>query len=208
MKKITKISKQVRRKHRYSIYLDNEFAFGVDEDVLIKYDLKKGLKLENSFIEDVLKAEEQSKANNYSLNLLSYRARSEREIRDKMREKGYDPDQISNTIDFLNKYEYLNDFEFGLSLARDRQKLKKAGEQLIRQELYIKGISKENINKILEIVIERDEEYERALELAKKKADTTYRNDDSTAKYRKLSSFLMRKGYPYEIVAKIMKEVM
>lgn len=166
------------------------------------------MELENDYIEEVIKAEEQNKANNYSLNLLSYRARSEKEIRDKMRQKGYEDNIIENTIEFLNKYEYIDDYQFGLQLARDKQHLKSAGANLIRQELYKKGVDREIVDSVLEVVIDSDDEYDRALELAEKKANTTYKNDEKNARYRKLSSFLARKGYSFDIIGKILKEVL
>lgn len=205
--KITKIEQQKKRKNRYSIFVDDEFAFGVDEEVLMKYSLKKGMELDDHEIEQVIKAEEQSKANNYALNLLSYRARSEKEIRDKLRRKGYEDNYIENTIEFLYRYNYINDLEFGMLFAKDRQNFKKAGKRVIMNELYQKGVDKEVISQIIDEIIDPNEELQRALELAEKKA-VSYKNDDRNAKYRKLSAFLARKGYSFDIISKVLKEVL
>ena len=205
--KITKIEPQQKRKNRYSIFIDGEFAFGADESVLIKYSLSNGMELDKHQMEEVIKAEEQSKANNYALNLLSYRARSEKEIRDKLKQRGYEDNYIENTIEFLYKYHYLNDYEFGKFLAKDKQSFKKAGKRVIMSELYQKGVDKEIISEIIDEVIDPDEELQRALELAEKKA-VSYKNDDRNAKYRKLSAFLARKGYSFDIISKVLKEVL
>lgn len=74
-------------------------------------------------------------------------------------------------------------------------------------ELYQKGVDKEIISEIIDEVIDPDEELQRALELAEKKA-VSYKNDDRNAKYRKLSAFLARKGYSFDIISKVLKEVL
>lgn len=208
MKRITEIAQQKKRPDRYSIFLDGEFAFGVGEDVIVRLGLRKGMELDEDYVNDVVRAEDQNKANDYALNLLSYRARSVKEIKDKMKSKEYEDDIIENTIEFLNKYSYLDDYQFGLQFAKDRQNLKGAGKNLIKQELYNKGISRDIIDKILEEISDRDEEYERALDLGRRKANTSYRNEEKDAKYRKLSSFLQRRGYSFDVIKKIMEEVL
>ncbi|QUH22160.1 RecX family transcriptional regulator [Alkaliphilus sp. B6464] len=208
MSKITKIEQQKRNKHRFSIYIDGVFAFGIHEDVMVKFRLEKGNEIDKHFIENVVKEEEQNKANNYALNLLSYRARSEKEIKNKMFQKGYEDSIIDQSIEFLYRYKYLDDKEFALSFAKDKINLKSAGEKLIRQELFYKGISSDIINDVINVLMDEDKQYTAALELAKKKLNSTYKHDDKQAKQRKLCSFLQRKGYSYSIVSRVLKEVL
>ena len=81
------------------------------------------------------------------------------------------------------------------------------GKERIKRELYAKGIDKEIINNQIEEIVDDDDEYEKATEMAIKKLETTYKNDDKNAKYRKLGGFLQRKGYSMNIVFKILKEL-
>lgn len=39
---ITKISTQKKNTERFNIFLDEKYAFSVDADVLVRFDLKKG----------------------------------------------------------------------------------------------------------------------------------------------------------------------
>ncbi|PLS19574.1 recombinase RecX [Bacillus sp. M6-12] len=207
MKKITKIEQQKRHHHRFSLYVNDEFALGVDEEVIIKYSLSVGKEISDSFLEDVVKAEEQSKAFNYAVNLLSFRSRSKKELITKMKQKGYEEESINPAIEKLIYYGYLNDYQFATQWANDKQKFKQAGKNLLRQELYQKGIDKEIIEQVLEEKVDDNEEYERALQLAEKKVKTLSK-DDKNAKYRKLSGLLARKGYSFDIISKVIKEVM
>ncbi|WP_077368479.1 regulatory protein RecX [Anaerosalibacter sp. Marseille-P3206] len=202
--KITKIQSQ-RDVNRVNIYIDEKFAFGLSIEIAYKYNLEKNMEIDEEYIENVLKAEEQDRANNYAIKLLSYRWRSEKEIRDKMIEKGYEIDVIDNTVDYLYRQNLLNDKRFAQTLARDKINLNKWGSYRIKQDLYMKGISKDIIDEVLDEYC--DDEYERAMILAKKKI-TSYKKDDKNATYRKLGGFLQRKGYSYDCVSRILKELL
>lgn len=208
MPKITKIEQQKKNSRRYSIYINEEFSFGVHEDTLVKFKLAKGMELDNDFIEQILKEEEQNKANNYALRLLSYRMRSKKEIITKMHDKGYENNIIDRTISYLNQYGYINDREYALSYIKDSMSLKKLGHHRIKAELFQKGISKDLIEEALSQLKDNDEEYEHALELAEKKLNGSYKNDDRVAQYRKIGSFLQRKGYSYDIITKILNRLL
>ncbi len=208
MPKITKIEQQKKNSNRYSIYIDDEFSFGIHENTLVRFRLAKDMELEQGFIDEVLKEEEQNKANSYALKLLSYRPRSENEIVDKMRDKGYEKNNIDKAISYLKKYDYIDDKEYALTYTRDRMRVKKLGYQRIKAELYQKGVKKEILEEALSELIDKDDEYVRALELAEKKVRSTYKNDDRNAQYRKLGSFLQRKGYSFDTIKKVLNKVL
>lgn len=207
MKEITKIEIQKRNKDRYSIYIDGEYSFGVYENTLIKYNLRKGMQIEEDFLEDVLRKEEQECANNYALRLINFKMRTKEEIKRRMREKEYSDEVIEKTIDYLLYLNYLDDEEYATRFIKDRSNLKNIGSERIKRELYQKGIDKEIIDKEIEKIIDEDEEYNKARELAIKKLNTTYKNDDRSARYRKLGSFLQRRGYSMRVVMNLLNEL-
>jgi regulatory protein len=199
---ITKIESQ-RNEERVNIYLNGEFAFGLMKEIQYKYDLNEGMNIDKEYIDTVLMEEEQSKANNCALRFLAYRQRSEKEIIDKLKKKGFEDKFIENTLVYLKHYGLVDDIEFAKSFMKDKINLNKYGPQRIKYELYKKGISQEIIEGVLE---EDEDEYSRALKLAKKKM-SSYKNDDRNAIYRKLGGFLQRKGYSYDSISKILKEL-
>lgn len=203
--KISKIETQKNNKDRFNIYIDDTFAFGLSIDVFIKYHLKKDQEIDNGFIEEILLAEENNMAINKAIKYLSYRQRSIKEVKDHLNRKGYDPSIIENTIDHLLEKNYLNDYAFAESFIRDKSYLNKYGINKIRYELLNKGVSKEIIAKTLRF--DHDEEYDNAMTLANKKMNS-YKNQDRDRIYRKLGGFLQRKGYRYDTVAKVLREVL
>lgn len=201
--KITKIKSQ-KNKDRVNIYLDDEFAFGLSLEIAYKYSLKKDMIIDNEFIEDVLKSEEQNKANNYATKYLSLKWRTEKEIRDKMIKKGFDEKVINETIVYLKKYDFIDDERFAETYAEEKVRLKKLGGYRIKRELLNKGVDETIADEVIEKY--SDDEYERALELGNKKIKS-YKNDDRNAKYRKLGGYLQRRGYSYACVSKVLKEL-
>lgn len=202
--KITNIEPQ-RKKDRVNIYIDNNFSFGLSLELKYIYDLKIGKEINDDFIEDVLKEEEARKAINTALNFLSYRQRSEREIRNRLKEKGYEENYIERAIFFCKDQNYIDDEAFAISFVKDKINLNKLGNNRLKRELMLKGIDEDIIESVL--VKYEDDEYERALKIATKKY-STYREDDRNKIYRKLGGFLQRKGYSFDIINKILKELL
>lgn len=202
--KITKIEAQKKNDERVNIYIDEEFAFGLSLELVYSHSLKKGMEVDPDFLNDVVLAEEQIRANNVALRFLGYRQRAEKEIRDRLYKDDFDEDIIENTLDYLRRNQLLNDLEFAKSFMKDKINLSNHGPQKIRYELYQKGIDKEIIDQVLEM---DDSEYDRCLEAAEKKV-TSYRKDDYQARYRKLSGFLQRRGFSFSVIKDVLNEVL
>lgn len=202
--KITRIEPQ-KNPNRVNIYIDNEFAFGLDVEIMYKHSLKADMNIDEHFLENILKAEELNKVINQALNLLSYRQRSEKEIFNSLKKKGNEEYYIEKAIEYCRNQNYLNDKSFAESFIKDKTNINKLGSQRIRYELISKGISKEIIEDVLQI--NNEDEYEMAKDLALKKLKS-YKGQDNNSIYRKLGGFLQRRGYTYDIVSKVLREVL
>ena len=123
-----------------------------------------------------------------------------------MLQKGYEPSVIANTIQYLKEQRYINDKEFAEIFIKDKVELSRYGRNRIKSELLKKGISKELVDELIKTTIQDDMEYEMAKKLAKNKMKS-YQKDKKDAQYRKLSGYLLRKGYSYDIVSKVVKEI-
>lgn len=204
-KTITSIAQQKKNKKRYSIFIDGEFAFGVSEDILIKYSLVKGLSFEEDYINEVLMAEEENYTFNLMLNILSFSPKTEKQIRDKMKEKGYDEKLIDKVVDKLIYYKYIDDYDYGLRFIQDKKKFKKIGKYKLKQELYSKGIKKDMIDQLIEETYDEEDEVDRALLLVEKKLTSSKIKDlEWRDKKQKLGLFLSSKGYSWDIINQVM----
>lgn len=202
--KITKIEPQ-KNTDRVNIYINDKFAFGLFEEIRFKFGLKVDDEIEQEFIDNVLNSEEQKHAIDYALNYISYRQRSKKEVYNALRKKGLEENYIEYAIDYLTERSYLDDSSFADSFIRDKRNLNKYGSRRIEYELSAKGVSRETIHELLNY--DTDEEYNMAMELASKKI-MSYSSDDRNSVYRKLGGFLQRKGYNFDIVNKVLQEIL
>ena len=202
--KITSIKPQKRKQDRVNIYIDDKFSFGLSQDIIYKFGLYVDMEISDEFINEILLKEEERKVLDSALNFLSYRARSEKEVYTRLTQKEYPHNFILSAIAYCKEHGYINDKEFALSFIRDKTNINKYGPKKLKYELYKKGVSQSIIDEVL--ISDKDTEYEMALELGLKRLDR-YKNDSKDAIYRKLGGFLQRKGYSYDIVYKVLREI-
>lgn len=198
--KITKIEMQKKNRKRYSIYLDGEFNFGIHEDILIRCGLYVDQEIDQDYINDVLKKEEQSKANSYAVNLISYRSRSENEIVKKMGEKDYPMEVIGETIEFLTRNNLIDDYQFALMFIRDKTSLSRHSMTRIKHDLRQKGVPKEIIQKAIFDI--EDENYNPDYENAKYLSYKKYKDLKLRTKYKDLSEYEIKQKVYHSISQK------
>lgn len=146
-----------------------------------------------------------------TLRFLSYRPRSEKEIvnflkkpRGRKKEKIDEP-TIEKILKKLKEHNFVNDEEFARWLVEQRQGRKPRGKRLIKIELKQKGIADEIISSALSAdqIPNEKELAKRALE----KKVTMYRRLSRQEAHQKLSQFLLRRGFTWEIVKEAVDEV-
>lgn len=78
----------------------------------------------------------------YALRLISFKDRTEKEIKDRLLQKGFSEEEAEGELCFLHEYGYINDEVYAKSFAADAVNLKKWGRQRIVRELCRRGIDK------------------------------------------------------------------
>lgn len=199
---ITKITTQQKNQDRYNIFLDRgkgeEFAFSVDSDVLIKFQMKKGMELDDLSLMEINYQDDIRKAYNLAISYLSRRMRSEKEIKDYLVQKEIEEPVIHEVVYKLLAQKYINDQEFGLAYTRTQMKTTDKGPKLIRIELKDKGIEQT----IIEMVLEEfpfDLQLDKALKLCKKNVQKNLKDSNRVIK-QKLEQLLQRKGYSFDVI--------
>jgi regulatory protein len=201
MAQITKIESQKKRPGRVNVYLDDEFAFGISDKLVLDYDLYKGKELNPEEIEKIKSAESISKCMEKAYHYLSFRARSEKEMRDKLLEK-FEPEIVEEAISKLKGYNYINDTEFARAWVESRGTSR--GARALSFELQKKGVEKLIIEGAVSEV-SKDSELETALELVKSKSK--YKGLTKDEAYQKVGGYLSRRGFGYDIIKKVIAEI-
>lgn len=202
--KITAISAQQRDDARTNIEIDGKFAFGLHADVVLNHYLTVGSELSAELIEKLQQEDEVKKAITAALNLLSFRPRASGELERKLREKGYSPESAEAAVTRMHDLGYLNDADFANRWIENRQEHKPRSRRLLQQELRHKGIDGEVIEEAM-AEVEIDEVAD-ALQIALKKAGSMQALDQQT-RHRRLSGFLGRRGYGFDVIRKVLDEI-
>ncbi len=147
---------------------------------------------------------------NLSINYLSIRPRSEKEILDYLKKKAKNAPSltdeiITQIIDKLKSYKFINDREFTKFWIDSRIKSKHKPIRAIEFELRQKGISKELIDESLKDVDTKDLDYDNAKKLAERKMEY-YRNLDPKKRREKVMRYLVSKGFSYDVVKKVLDD--
>lgn len=203
-KTITQIAVQEKRKNRCSIFLDDEFAFGLDQEVVLQFGLKKGDQLSEQQIQDILFSEERKRAKDRALRFLSYRDRSEKEIRTKLKQVGYDENIIEWVVGELKRLKFLDDQRFAQSFAQTQMITRPVGEYFLKRELKQKGLDEELIEQTVAKTYEEKDQVSVALELAQQRKKR-YQNVDELKAKKRVSDFLLRRGFSWDVVAEVME---
>lgn len=147
---------------------------------------------------------------NKALEFLSYRPRSEKEVRDKLKTKKVEPSTIDKIIAKLIDKKFINDEEFAKMFLENRLRFKPRSMRLIKLELKQKGIDPETIDKMINDEGLMINDLESAKKLVEKKMGR-FRNKFGMTreeKYQKLGRFLASKGFNWDTIKKAIDEVL
>ena len=129
---------------------------------------------------------------NVSMHALARRGMSSSEMRDYLVGRDFDATEVEVEIDRLEQVGLLDDVALGETLVRTLRERKGLGRSALNAELRRRKLDPDAIGASLETL--EDDELDRALALAVKRAPQLRVHDRDTAK-RRLVAFLMRKGY-------------
>ncbi|KYG26951.1 recombination regulator RecX [Alkalihalobacillus trypoxylicola] len=150
---ITKITNHKRYKQRYHLFIDKgngeEYGFSVDEDVLIKKGIRKGLKITHAELEKIIDEDEMKKTYHLAIHYLSYRIRSIEEMRKYLNEKGRMVKHIELVIKKLIEEHLLDDRDFAERYISTKKNTQLKGPNKVKQELVQKGVNSSIIEQAL-----------------------------------------------------------
>lgn len=147
--KITAIQSQVKRAGRYSIFVDGKYSFSFGESALLDQALHIGQELAESDVAELKRLSGDDKIYNAVLRYIAMRARSEWEITSYMTRKEADTALQQQILNKLSDYGYVNDESFARSWVQNRRLLRPISLRKLQQELKLKHISGEIIQKVL-----------------------------------------------------------
>jgi regulatory protein len=182
------------------VELDTGESLILPIEVFSMYSISAG-KIVDSLLYQQLKEEStRFTCKQQALNYLAIRSRSEQEVRNYLIRKRYPKDIIDEILTGIKDKGYIDDYDYAVRYISSKKKSKVIGQNLLKRDLYRKGINKNLIKKAIKEtgadLTDPDEIYELALKKLK-----SLKNKKN--KISKLIFFLRQKGFEEESIRSV-----
>lgn len=198
--KITALEVQKRNKERVNVYIDGEFAFGLN--VMDAVALRKGQDLTEADITRLMYGDAVVQAVDAAARFLSYRPRSRFEVKTNLEKKTYPDDVVHAALERLETLGYLDDEAFARFWVDNRDAFKPRSPMALAMELRQKGVPDAIIRKVVETVDAEDSAYRAAIQRLSR-----YRGEPIDDFKRKVGGFLQRRGFGYAVVNDVLNQI-
>ena len=200
---ITSVERNKKNKDRMSVYIDYKYCFSIEEEDYFKLNLYEKKEITGEEINYIKNNINYRAAKSTAIRFLSLKYRCEKEIRVKLELSGFDDEVIENVLEELKSMGYINDRIYTQKYIHDRSKLKPKSKRGLKLELKNKGVTEDIIDEVIgEWDIDEDAV---AFGLAKKKFGKYDIKDENIT--RKIYSFLQHRGYSFETIEGVIKNL-
>lgn len=204
--KITNFTQQKHNTEKYNIYMDDKYYCSLSSVLITKYNIYVGQIVDDNMIEEWLHDDEPNLAYLNALNYISFSMKTEKELRQKLKEKKFCSSSIDYAIKKCKEYNYIDDFFYAKSYIREKFSYCHWGENKIKEKLILKGIKSDVINDLLETCCEENKMVENAIIVGLKKKRSLEKYEVKKQK-EKMFAFLVSRGFKYPIVKKAIENI-
>jgi regulatory protein len=169
--------------------------------------LRQGMELSRGQLQKITRAEEKSRAKNFALDFIGYRARSIWEVTQRLKKRGHSQRIIEQVLEDLRQSGLVDDIQFAARWAKGRLATKPQGERLLRHELKQKGVSDEIVEKTVAETFGQVSQRTLAAQLLRARRQRYSALDQVKAK-RRMADFLLRRGFSRDIAWEVVDQVM
>ncbi len=191
MPEITAITPQKKDKARCNIEIDGRFYCGMKLVTVMQNRLKTGMSVSLEALARMQLESEKETAMDKALTHITATMKTEREIREYLKKKGYLEDVSDYVVERMKSYGFLDDAVYAQAYAESASKRK--GSRLIAQELKRKGIDDTIIGDVTSNMGDEKESAKKVLEKYLRGKDVSDRKT-----VQKAYAHLISKGYSYD----------
>ena len=202
MSEITKITIGRSREKRVNVFLDGKFSFSLEAELALKEGLHVGQELSADQIDALAGSDHFERCFNAANRYLSYRPRSESELRERLHKRGFDGDNVEAVIARLKEQGLVDDTAFAQFWTENRDYFSPRSQRLTRLELRSKGVAEEIIDGVVNSIDDEDSSYRAGL----KKARSLSRSDYQSFR-RRMGDHLKRRGFGYGVIIKTVERL-
>lgn len=202
MGKITGLVRKKGREKKIRVFLDGQYSCTLLAETVLKEGLRTGQELVPGQLADLTSKDHFQSCFNAALRYLGYRPRSEAEIKERLRKRGYDSNCTETAVSRLKEQGLVDDIAFARFWKENRESFSPRSRRLTALELRRKGLNNDIITDITGEIDDSENAYRAALKKARLLAPT-----DDTIFNRRLAAYLGRRGFGYDVIDQTMKRI-
>jgi regulatory protein len=199
---ITRLTTAKSRDSRINIYLDGKYTFCLPVDIVAKEGLSTNQELSSGQVKALAAADRLRRCLNTAIRYIGYRPRSEFEVRQRLRQRGFESDCVEKVVADLKERGLIDDTSFARFWKENREDCSPRSRWLTGVELQRKGIDRELIDGVVNEVDDNASAYRAALSKARHLSSSDYQ-----LFRRRLSEHLKRRGFTYEVINNVIARV-
>lgn len=179
-------------KKQSKVFLDGSFAFVLYKGEIRKYALEIGKELKEEDCREIVSVVLVKRSKLRAMHLLKSMDRTEKQLREKLKDGGYPPEVIDIALDYVKGYGYIDDQRYASNYIRTYSRSK--SRKRIMYDLEARGISKEIYEEYLE-----DNPEDEMVQIQKWLQKKRYERETADFKTKqKMAASLARKGFSYD----------
>lgn len=202
MSVITRLTTAKSRESRINIYLDGKYSFCLPADVVAREGLRTNQELSPGQVKALADTDRHRRCLNAAIRYIGYRPRSESEVRQRLRQCGFEDKYIEKVVTDLKEQGLIDDTAFARFWKENREDFSPRSRWLTGVELRRKGIDPELIDRAVSEVDDNDAAYRAALHKSRHLSSSDYR-----LFRRRLGEHLKRRGFSYEVINRTIDRV-
>ncbi len=207
---ITRVERLRSRQARYRITFDDGEPLLLTEDQLVRFGLATGDEIPAGRLDEMREATERDAAKQTAYMYISYRPRSEQEIRQHLRKKGFTAERARQTVADFVRLNLVDDTTFAAMVVRDAVARGRTGPAAVRRKLMQKGIARDVIDGLLREHLPDDTIQRQANELLRKRIAQTgarLKALDPVRRRARLYQYLCQRGFSGHVAARALKSI-
>lgn len=199
--RITAITIQKKNPHRINVHINGTYSFSLNR--IVGAGLKIGQTISDQEKTRLLNSDDLERAFQSAAHFISYRYRSENEVKQNLKRKEFSESVINKTIGKLKEAGLVNDEDFAFHWVEDRTTSKPRSKRMLKYELMQKKVDEEIIHRAIELL---PEEGALCLQAAKKRI-RQFSNLEKDSFSKKMTTYLLGKGFCYSTVRNVVEKI-
>ena len=195
MSKITALRVGRGRGKRVNVFLDGKFVFSLEAEVAVREGLQVGQELSTEQIEALARSDHFHRCLNAAARYLSYRPRSEFELKERLYQRGFNGNSVEAVLTKLKEQGLVDDMAFAQFWRDNRESFSPRSQWLTKLELRQKGVASDIIDQVVDAIDNEDNAYRAAQSRARNLSLSDYQLFQ-----RRLGEYLKRRGFGYRVI--------